>query len=291
MKKILLILILFFTLHSNVILFAGFGNSLKVGNFFQYTIDNFPFEDYYANWEIISDTTLNNGITYSVIKKYYIGGANYYYLEYIDTVTNKWYVYDPTCLSADTNGNFLKADLNSDSGDIWNGCGYDILVYNKGMIGNFLGKQNLEFVTLTAYPIITDGQFDTYIDFFGYKGTNGYNFQSELTGAIIDGVTYGNIVSINQISTQVPEKFNLYNNYPNPFNPTTRIKFEIPKNVKVSLKVFDILGREVASLVNSELNAGVYEYTFEGARLSSGIYFYTLKTDDFIETKKMLLVK
>ena len=98
-------------------------------------------------------------------------------------------------------------------------------------------------------------------------------------------------VGIQQISNIIPEKYSLHQNYPNPFNPSTRIKFDIPKNVKVSLKVFDILGREVASLVNSELNAGAYEYTFEGARFSSGIYFYTLTAGDFNETKKMLLVK
>ncbi|HLT24119.1 MAG TPA: choice-of-anchor D domain-containing protein [Ignavibacteria bacterium] len=98
-------------------------------------------------------------------------------------------------------------------------------------------------------------------------------------------------VGIQTISNVIPDKFSLQQNYPNPFNPTTKIKFDIPQNAKVSLKVYDVLGREVANLVNSQLIAGVYEYTFEGSAFSSGIYFYTLETENFKETKKMLLVK
>src|SRR5690606_28046345 len=98
-------------------------------------------------------------------------------------------------------------------------------------------------------------------------------------------------VGIQTISNVIPDKFSLQQNYPNPFNPTTKIKFDIPQNAKVSLNVYDVLGREVANLVNSQLIAGVYEYTFEGSAFSSGIYFYTLETENFKETKKMLLVK
>jgi hypothetical protein len=98
-------------------------------------------------------------------------------------------------------------------------------------------------------------------------------------------------VDIQNVSNVIPDKFSLQQNYPNPFNPTTKIKFDIPQSVKVSLKVYDVLGREIANLVNSELNAGVYEYTFEGSAFSSGIYFYTLETENFKETKRMVLIK
>ena len=291
MRKLILILLLFFSIFSCKSLYAGFGNPLKVGNFFQYTFDNYPGPDYYKNWEILSDTTLSNGITYSIIKSYFIGGANYYSLEFIDSVANKWFVYFPTCLNADTNGNILKIDLNLDSGYVWYPCEYGNIITRKGILNSFLGKQNLEYITTTGFPINPDGQYVRYAEFFGYTGSDGYNFQDDLTGAIIDGVTYGDIINIHQISNQIPEKFTLHQNYPNPFNPTTIIKFDIPKNVKVSLKVYDILGKEVANLVNSDLNAGIYEYTFEGTGLTSGIYFYTLSTGDFKQTKKMLLVK
>jgi hypothetical protein len=93
------------------------------------------------------------------------------------------------------------------------------------------------------------------------------------------------------ISSIVPDKFYLSQNYPNPFNPVTKINFSIPKNNFVTLKVFDVVGREVASLVNSNLNAGEYSVTFDAAKLSSGVYFYKLITADFSDVKKMIVVK
>jgi hypothetical protein len=88
-----------------------------------------------------------------------------------------------------------------------------------------------------------------------------------------------------------PEEYILSQNYPNPFNPMTIIKYSIPKLSFVTLKIFDVLGREVATLVNQEKPLGRYGIEFDGSELTSGIYFYQLKTGDFIETKKMLLIK
>lgn len=90
---------------------------------------------------------------------------------------------------------------------------------------------------------------------------------------------------------ELAKGFSLEQNYPNPFNPTTNIEYSIPKQAHVTLKVYDVLGNEVATLVNRELSAGVYNSKFDGSKLSSGIYFYTLSADNFIETKKLLLVK
>lgn len=98
-------------------------------------------------------------------------------------------------------------------------------------------------------------------------------------------------VGIQTISNVIPEKFTLEQNYPNPFNPSTIIKFGLPFNGLVKLKVYDILGREVANLVNTDMLAGTYEYTFDGSALSSGVYFYSLEAGDFKETKRMLLIK
>ena len=98
-------------------------------------------------------------------------------------------------------------------------------------------------------------------------------------------------VGIQNVSTEIPGKYELGQNYPNPFNASTAIKFSLPKNGLVKLKVYDMLGREVASLVNKELTAGSYEYTFDGAKLSSGVYFYRIDAGDFSEVKKMTLIK
>lgn len=89
----------------------------------------------------------------------------------------------------------------------------------------------------------------------------------------------------------IPNKVWLSQNYPNPFNPITVIAFLLPEKQNVSLKVYDILGKEVVTLVDEELNGGYYEKTFNATNLSSGIYFYRLITDNYNETKKMLLIK
>jgi parallel beta-helix repeat protein len=92
-------------------------------------------------------------------------------------------------------------------------------------------------------------------------------------------------------SLQVPKEYILSQNYPNPFNPTTTIKYAIPKTVNVELKVFDILGREVKTLVNETKNAGYYEVQFNASNFASGVYFYRLRAGDYIKTGKMLLLK
>jgi plastocyanin len=91
--------------------------------------------------------------------------------------------------------------------------------------------------------------------------------------------------------TNSPEKFQLSQNYPNPFNPSTTIKYNLTEPAKVSLKVYNLLGKEVAGLVNENKNAGSYEVEFDASTLPSGIYLYELKTSSFIQTKKMILLK
>ncbi len=89
----------------------------------------------------------------------------------------------------------------------------------------------------------------------------------------------------------IPTEFELSQNYPNPFNPTTSIKFAIPQNDFVSIKVYDILGNEIAVLVNEELNAGFYNINFDASNLVSGLYIYRIQSNNFVDVKKMLLVK
>ena len=119
-------------------------------------------------------------------------------------------------------------------------------------------------------------------------------------------IDFDNPVSVEKTST-FPNNFMLYQNYPNPFDPTTTIHFVIPNEVRnskdtrnteyysvqqnVTLKVYDVLGREVATLVNEQKPAGNYEVTFDAADLSSGIYFYTLRAGSKNITKKMILLR
>lgn len=99
------------------------------------------------------------------------------------------------------------------------------------------------------------------------------------------------LVSIGSQTGVIPNDYKLYSNYPNPFNPSTKIKFAIPNNGITKVAVYNSLGKEVAVLVNRFHSAGEYEYNFDAAGLSSGVYFYTLTSGDFRETKKMVLLK
>ena len=99
------------------------------------------------------------------------------------------------------------------------------------------------------------------------------------------------LTGITTINSEIPATYTLSQNYPNPFNPVTNIKFSIPKSEFVKIVIFDVLGREVANLVNDQLTAGLYNVDFDASNLSSGAYFYRIEAGSFIQTKKMLLVK
>ena len=132
---------------------------------------------------------------------------------------------------------------------------------------------------------------------------NGYSNVNSLltTGNYIFAGTWGNSVwrrglsdiltGVQNISTEIPQNFKLEQNYPNPFNPTTNIRYNLARNGFVKIVVFDALGREIETLVNEKQMAGTYEAKFNASQYSSGVYFYKLITDGFIETKRMVLLK
>jgi len=139
-------------------------------------------------------------------------------------------------------------------------------------------------------------------------GLNSAYFYNDLTGYVVGNLgtilrttNGGNIIGLTNLARNLPQAFSLHQNYPNPFNPTTKIRFDIPSLVRrgagvVVLKIYDLLGREVATLVNEQLKPGTYEVewpapTGDGSSFASGVYFYTLTTNEFTETKRMVLIK
>lgn len=102
---------------------------------------------------------------------------------------------------------------------------------------------------------------------------------------------YSQPIGIQPISNEIPNSFKLYQNYPNPFNSSTNIVFDIPTKDFISLKIYDVLGREVADLISEELNPDKYEYEWSILSLPSGIYFYKLTSNNYSETKKLILIK
>jgi hypothetical protein len=128
---------------------------------------------------------------------------------------------------------------------------------------------------------IIPGQYVDNLNLLGIEPFSILGLETKLTDEIVSIESDGLIANT----------FILEQNYPNPFNPSTKIEFSIQDFGFVSLKVYDILGNEVATLVNSEKPAGVYELEWNAGNVPSGVYFYQLKTEDFVETKKMILMK
>jgi hypothetical protein len=119
---------------------------------------------------------------------------------------------------------------------------------------------------------------------------------SHETGTDFVLIKYSKLIGIGNSGNSVPTKFELYQNYPNPFNPVTRIKYDIPpskgaRGVLTKLIIYDILGREIETLVDQTQKPGSYEVTWDGSRYASGVYFYKLVTDEYVESRKMVLIK
>lgn len=169
---------------------------------------------------------------------------------------------------------------------------------------------------LTAIPGSPGAYMMTNFDLFGWLPGSAYTLDTGKTWITIDHLNHGrnDFVSasvgwsgggndslykytgiplpVEEVSNSTqPEQFSLEQNYPNPFNPSTKIEFRIADFGFVSLTVYDVLGNEVATLVNEEKPAGTYEVKFDAFRLSSGIYFYVLQSGNFVETRKMILIR
>ncbi|MEO8446893.1 MAG: YCF48-related protein [bacterium] len=157
-------------------------------------------------------------------------------------------------------------------------------VYVSGGGGFFSKSENGGATWSQMYSPVRNNIYDL---FFINKDTGFACGDSGVVLRIINASTVG----VNNISNEIPSDFKLHQNYPNPFNPTTIINYQLPKFSNVSLKVYDILGNEVVTLVNEKQNAGIYEAEFDGSGLASGIYFYRIDAGEFIQTKRMTLVK
>ena len=154
--------------------------------------------------------------------------------------------------------------------------------------------ETVVFLPNPVYPSYSD----YYVDLIPYAGQNVFigfryfqNVSSDGVFVQIDNVSYLGTVGITQNGTNIPDNFALHQNFPNPFNPVTKISFDIPVPSNVRLAIYDISGREVSTLIDEFKTAGYYTVSFTGNDISSGMYFYTLVSDNTVITKKMLLMK
>ncbi len=138
--------------------------------------------------------------------------------------------------------------------------------------------------------VVADNSGNTYVTGRSFGSGSNYDFAT---------IKYSDLVGIQPVNNQAPDKFRLSQNYPNPFNPSTKIKFDVPLSSLsergaggfISLKIYDVLGHEIATLVNEQLKPGTYEVNWDASNYPSGTYLYTLTTEYFNQTKRMVVLK
>jgi photosystem II stability/assembly factor-like uncharacterized protein len=170
----------------------------------------------------------------------------------------------------------LKVKISSSNTNIVTQISPDTISISSIAPGDTAGPTGTVNITLSSRS--SGGSFGLNYEIM----SGGYTYWKDTVSQILTG--------IHDIK-QKPNSYNLYQNFPNPFNPSTKFSYSIPEKALVTVKVFDILGREVKTLVNEEKPAGTYEVSFNASNLSSGIYFYRLIAGNFISTKKMVLLK
>jgi len=160
-----------------------------------------------------------------------------------------------------------------------------------------VGKTTAEMKDVATYTNLSTVGLTSPWDFVNnpYNDTSNYDYWDiDSLHTINDGypfIVYDTTTSVKKLGTTLPDEFSLSQNYPNPFNPTTTISFDISKSGFTILKVYDVLGKEIETLVNEKLSAGSYEFDWNASSFGSGAYFYPLKAGEFVETRKMLLIK
>lgn len=212
-------------------------------------------------------------------------------------------------------GSVYKLEISGNN--IYGGGSYGtgvVMSSNNGQNWSSIGMNDKNINSMAAYGnYLFVNTYDSGIFMTNNNGTNWYNRNQGIPSPYIIGFnelfisdnyifsaasSYGawrrqltDIISVKNISTVIPDKYLLEQNFPNPFNPRTVIRFKLSGYSNVQIKVYDADGREVQTLVNERLQPGTYETTFDGSGLSSGVYFYNMISEGYTETKKMVLVR
>ncbi|MCF8240375.1 MAG: T9SS type A sorting domain-containing protein [Melioribacteraceae bacterium] len=237
-----------------------------------WNVSEFPDVEHFNNVFLMNDSTaFVAGVSQS------IHGVIYKSVDYgvtwqeMDSVPNSIY-FDAIAFEENSGKGLLTAVDTAGGQQIW-------LVYVTYDYGETWSLQELpeQYPNFILYSVIMPFENNWYI--------SGGNFDE----GIILHTDNGGVTSIN--STELPTEFYLSDNYPNPFNPTTNIVYQIPQEGRVVIKLYDILGGEIQTLVNEHKSQGRFEFTFDGSRLSSGVYIYRITSGKFSASKKFILMK
>jgi photosystem II stability/assembly factor-like uncharacterized protein len=239
--------------------------------------------------------------TYGTVKKTTNGGVNWFSQTVPTTsyeLTSVFFIDSNTGIIVKANYNYTRSIYRTtNGGNLW----YEIYT------GSVRSLRAISFVNSTKGYLIGD-EGDVFVTSNGganwlYTPSGVMNwlydgiFVSENigwavgTGGIILHTTTGGNVFVQNTGNEITEKFYLHQNYPNPFNPSTKIKFDVSNNSFIRISIFDVVGKEIELITNKNYPAGSYEFTFDAEKYVSGVYFVRLFSNDYTESRKMLLVK
>jgi len=256
---------------------------LRIGNEWHYGVYNSdpppPWPDDTDIQKILSDTLMPNG------QRYFVMTAQHHPVRYLRKEGLQVFQYNP----ADSTEH-LRYDFSRTEGDT---------IATRATRSIVLSHiRQIDLFGRTFRSFLFEGSFVDYFDWhveiadsIGIIRNGTIAPWWVLMGARINGKEYGKLLSVEENASQLPESFSLSQNYPNPFNPSTTIEYQLPQRTFVLLKIYDILGREVATLVNEEKNAGVFKITWNASHFSSGVYFLRMTADQFSSAKKLLFTK
>jgi hypothetical protein len=235
----------------------------------------------YSQVRIQSDTLMANGRRYTKVplqplQPIYVRNEGLRTFQYQGTDSSEFVRYDFSTRPGDTVASFHSGSVAS------------AIICTDIRQQDVLGAPRSVFSFEGTRPYVRDEITDS-IGILSYS--DGLAMGYSLTGAIINGVTYGTVLDVKERSAQAPATYALYQNYPNPFNPTTHIHFTVAEPRLVSLEIYDVLGRKIAALVHEKKNAGSYTVQWDASSYPSGVYFYRIRAGSFAQTRKMVLIK
>jgi hypothetical protein len=275
------------------------------------TVNGQPYSSPTSQFQVVEQ----NAITASA-QGQGLNGIEYTFTQWSDGYPYSYRTFYPSAHSTYT-ANFIGKPSNSgESINFGSDVGQPIVIYwtdninsnvtqyqiwrrvkHNGVVGpdTYIGTVSSGVQTFTDYDYLLTSTYSDdllWYDVRAYYSTEG-TYSDPQWSAVYGEMSFSEqnepIIAL-EISNELPTQYEI-NNYPNPFNPTTTINYQLPENGFVTIKVFDILGKEVALLVNENKSAGYYEVNFNGSKLTSGVYIYTIQVNGITQSKKMLLTK
>lgn len=296
MKNVIIIQFLFISIvfaQSNEIKEALKYYPIQIGDYWQYKVTRSPFGVQDSAWigykEVVGDTIMQNGKKYFIIKEDRLPIEKYFKPYYVRIDSSTANVYK--CISNEQE--VMIDSLLAKKGDVvidGYKCTEDTLKEYFGVKVNTKVIEPYLISSTSYYGWERAKEYGEVMRYYEDISVYYIRYQCDIIYAKIDGNEYG-IKTIISDENIIPNEFVLFQNYPNPFNPVTKISFTISQRTNIRLNIYDVKGSKIYTLLSGEYLSGKYSIDFNASNLSSGIYFYQLKTSYGIITKKMLLIK